>query len=150
MYYLRKLATLVFFELQMKCILTARYCWFLRFTFQDYHPTTIPWPDWVSKLANVSHFLLTFACSANFYIYFAKHSQKMQKLMKFRKWFSKQPVQEPETEAQSTHFLGVAAAATPSRRSSSAYSSVKRGRSPNASIYSANHQRNARSDTIKR
>ena len=29
---------------------------------------------------------MTFACSANFYIYFAKHSQRVQRLFKFRKW----------------------------------------------------------------
>ena len=43
----------------------------------------------MSRITNISHFLLTFACSANFYIYFAKHSQRVQRLLKFRKWFRK-------------------------------------------------------------
>ena len=55
--------------------------------FQEYSPDTVPWPMWVSRITNISHFLLTFACSANFYIYFAKHSQRVQRLFKFRKWF---------------------------------------------------------------
>lgn len=52
---------------------------------QDYHPNNVPWPAWLSRLTNISHFLLTFACSANFYIYFAKHSQRVQRLFRFRK-----------------------------------------------------------------
>ena len=33
----------------------------------------MPWPTWVACITNVSHFLLTFVCSANFFIYYAKH-----------------------------------------------------------------------------
>lgn len=46
--------------------------------FQDYNPDnpdTVQWPAWMFKLTNISHFLLAFACSANFYIYYAKHGQ---------------------------------------------------------------------------
>ena len=43
----------------------------------------------MSRLTNISHFLLTFACSANFYIYFAKHSQRVQRLFRFRQWFGR-------------------------------------------------------------
>ena len=43
--------------------------------FQDYNPDEIKWPDWISHVTSLSHFLLTFACSANFFIYYAKHGQ---------------------------------------------------------------------------
>ena len=48
---------------------------------QEYDPATAEWPTWVYRTQNISHFLLTFACSANFYIYFAKHSQRVQRLL---------------------------------------------------------------------
>ena len=30
-------------------------------------------PDWVTKFVNVSHLMITFSCSSNFYIYFVKY-----------------------------------------------------------------------------
>ncbi len=35
----------------------------------------MPWPAWISRLTNVSHFLLTLSCSTNFFIYYAMHGQ---------------------------------------------------------------------------
>ena len=105
------------------------------FCFQDYHPDIVPWPSWVSRTTNISHFLLTFACSANFYIYFAKHSQKMQRLVNFRKWFSKPAIQEADDEdgdeATTTANL-LRVGQNSSKRSI-------RTRSPNTSFYSVNY-----------
>ena len=36
------------------------------------------WPTWVSNVTNFSHLALTFASSANFYIYFVMHSQSLR------------------------------------------------------------------------
>ncbi|TRY71961.1 hypothetical protein TCAL_14087 [Tigriopus californicus] len=45
---------------------------------EDYHPDTLAWPSWISRVTNISHFLLAFACSANFYIYYAKHGSVLK------------------------------------------------------------------------
>ena len=45
------------------------------FFFQDYQTKSVDWPIWISRVTNVSHFLLCFACSTNFFIYYAKHGQ---------------------------------------------------------------------------
>ena len=36
----------------------------------------LSFPDWVLRFTNVSHLLVTFASSANFYIYFAKYGRR--------------------------------------------------------------------------
>jgi hypothetical protein len=36
----------------------------------------LSFPDWVHRFTNVSHLLITFASSANFYIYFAKYGRR--------------------------------------------------------------------------
>jgi hypothetical protein len=45
---------------------------------QDFSPKSITWPIWVSNVTNLSHLALTFASSANFFIYFAMHSQNLR------------------------------------------------------------------------
>merc|ERR1719492_350276 len=62
----------------------------------------MPWPTWVACITNVSHFLLTFVCSANFFIYYAKHGS----LCKSRKAKKRNDLASPtHTQAQS-HNLG--------------------------------------------
>ena len=52
-------------------------------SLQDYDSVSSsevpPWPSWISRVTNLSHFLLTLACSSNFYIYFAKHGKTVLK-----------------------------------------------------------------------
>ena len=58
--------------------------------FQDYSPKTVPWPQWVSNITNLSHFLLTCACSGNFFIYFGMHSQNFRIMVQMpirRLWY---------------------------------------------------------------
>ena len=42
---------------------------------QNYDADTHEWPQWLLRLTNVSHLLLTVASSTNFIIYFAKHGR---------------------------------------------------------------------------
>ena len=49
------------------------------FSIQNFNADTVGWPIWLSRITNVSHFLLTVASSTNFIIYFAKHGRLQSK-----------------------------------------------------------------------
>ena len=44
---------------------------------QVHFQASLVWPDWVSSVTQMSHFLTVLNCSVNFYIYFIKYKQRI-------------------------------------------------------------------------
>ena len=66
------------------------------------------WPTWVSNITNFSHLALTFASSANFFIYFAMHSQSLRTRISsaarmFWNLFQKTPDDDVGSQKQVSH-----------------------------------------------